>query len=144
MKKVLKKRNNKLVEVFEFAVKYRLPKTPKPTRPLDHKHKGNAYVFFPDTPGVYALKFSNGVKIGKALNLSKRISAYLHPWCRNVCDFYFIETDQINRAESLVLNACKEKWNVSLGSNEHIDTKNFDAVKEILNSVSRAVKGIAE
>lgn len=38
----------------------------------------------PNKPGLYAIQFDNGIKIGRSKNLKDRLSIYNRPWVRPI------------------------------------------------------------
>lgn len=76
--------------------------------------------------GLYIIKFNNGVKIGVASNIKKRINSYRSPWCR---DFEAIAVYQTSNP-IYIENILKERFRLSTkpGSNEFFYDVDFEKI----------------
>jgi hypothetical protein len=60
----------------------------------------------PSTPGIYFVFFGDGCKIGKSINIPKRIQAYTNPWCKPITGIIMVETplSMLHDAEQFFLD----------------------------------------
>lgn len=93
----------------------------------------------PKCAGVYAILFENGVKIGKAKDLSERVGTYCSPWCRDIKDFTFVKCENCDEVEKKALELLREIYRLEENSTEFfkVTKGKFKKIERLLIKCSK-------